>query len=460
MLGEAGDATVQSRAVEAGVQWVRLIVEWGSIEPIRTNPPTYDWSSYDTLFAQLSSAGFSIHAEIRSTPYWAAEDVTSAQGVYQSCGPIDPEDLPAFAQFVQAFVERYDGDGLNDAPGSPVVSYIEFWNEADAGYNGNTNCDWVGGCWGGDRDNDGIPDPQEYATMLSYAYPAVKAANPETRVLFSGVAYESNISGGCFNMNFTDQVLTALEGLSPTGNAGDYFDLMNFHQYDFRRGTWDGASPDEWGILGKARAIRDILARYGLGTMPMVVSEIGLSSNPDPADPGQDLKASHLVREFVRALSVWPDELVAVIWFPMVDCRRDNNNKGLLQCGSLTPYKAYEAYKTLTSELAGYAFDQRLTVPGNERIQAYRFCIKEGDSCVAGVSKKLVLWRDERGVRIKSQSTTATESMRVSASELGIWTGKLRVVDKLGNEQIIDAGGASSVNLTFTISPIFVEAVP
>jgi len=53
-----------------------------------------------------------------------------------------------------------------------------------------------------------------------------------------------------------------------------------------------------------------------------------------------------------------------------------------------------------------------------------------------------------------------TGNMVVSAAELGIWTGRVRVVDKLGTETRVDSGGASSVNLPLTISPIFVEAVP
>jgi len=48
--------------------------------------------------------------------------------------------------------------------------------------------------------------------------------------------------------------------------------------------------------------------------------------------------------------------------------------------------------------------------------------------------------------------------MTVSATELGTWTGQVRVTDKLGNEEIVY--GSSSVTLTFSSDPIYVEAVP
>ena len=49
---------------------------------------------------------------------------------------------------------------VDDAPGSPIVAYWEFYNEPD-------NRDF----WGHAAD--------EYAELLAAVYPVVKAANPE-----------------------------------------------------------------------------------------------------------------------------------------------------------------------------------------------------------------------------------------------------------------------------------------
>ena len=37
-----------------------------------------------------------------------------------------------FKQYFREVVERYDGDGYKDAPGSAVVTYWEMYNEPDA----------------------------------------------------------------------------------------------------------------------------------------------------------------------------------------------------------------------------------------------------------------------------------------------------------------------------------------
>jgi hypothetical protein len=95
-------------------------------------------------------------------------------------------------------------------------------------------------------------------------------------------------------------------------------------------------------------------------------------------------------------------------------------------------------------------FDQQVVVSGKPRIQAYRFD--------QGGVKKLVLWRDS-GEKLKAQVKDATETMTVSATELGTeWTGRVRVTDKLGNVNTYGSLGAPSVSLTFSSDPIYVEA--
>jgi len=71
--------------------------------------------------------------------------------------------------------------------------------------------------------------------------------------------------------------------------------------------------------------------------------------------------------------------------------------------------------------------------------------------------KKLVLWRDS-GEKIKWQDKDATETMTVSAAELGMWTGQVRVTDKSGNVQMIQS--PTEVNLEISSDPVFVDNVP
>ena len=52
-------------------------------------------------------------------PAWAATSPS---------GPVDKAPLSELAEYLAAAVERYDGDGFQDAPGAPEVHYFELYN--------------------------------------------------------------------------------------------------------------------------------------------------------------------------------------------------------------------------------------------------------------------------------------------------------------------------------------------
>jgi hypothetical protein len=435
MFGEINDADARAEATEAGIGWVRLITSWAS-------------SNIDGMVQNAINAGLEPIIVLGYSPSWAVEDTG------YDCGPIDPDDLPAFANSVQALVERYDGDGVDDAPGSPVVKYWEFWNEPD-NESTSLDCIFVGGCWGkaedGGLDHDDIPDPQEYVTMLSYAYPKVKAANPDAQVLLGALAWENQ---GCFNMNFLDQVLSY--------GGAQYFDITNFHQYDFKRDDWDGALPCNQGILGK------IAAAKGKVDKPIVVSEIGLRR-----ELGEEKQARHLVHEVVRGMSLWPNDVKSMIYYLLVDeASNPTGHFGLLERGTLDPFPAYYAYQTLTEELGEVDASQPAVQlgpdeTGSEYIQAYRFTMLDG-------GKKLVLWTDD-GQRIKWASDLHI-NMAIDETRLGeSWAGtlRLRVVDSTsgyppqvtiiedgGSGDLDGSGSNNSITLEITQDPVYVEASP
>jgi len=439
MFEDIYDADARAKATGAGIKWVRLVASWAS-------------GNIDSMVVNAVNAGLEPIIVLGNSPEWAVEDVYAATGQHYDCGPIDPEDLPAFADSVRALVERYDGDGIGDASGAPTVKYWEFWNEPD-NQSTDPDCIFVGGCWGGDLDSDGIPDPQEYVTMLSYAYPAVKAANLNAQVLLGGLAWESI---GCFNMSFLDDVLSY--------GGAQYFDLMNFHQYDFKRDDWDGTLPWNQGILGKIAAAKKKVNK------PIVVSEIGLNRD---MEMGQERQARHLVHELVRGMSLWSNDVKSLIYFLLVDeASNPSAHYGLLERGTLNPFPAYYAYQTLTTEL-GNVDPSRQThqlgpsETGSEYIQAYRFTMNDG-------RRKLVLWTDD-GKRIKDASDKHI-NMAIGQEELNdSWTGKLRlrVVDSTSYPTpavtIIEDGGPgdldgndgnNSITLEVTQDPIYVELAP
>src|SRR5437667_409485 len=79
-----------------------------------------------------------------------------------------------YAQFAGWMAERYDGDGIDDAPGSPRIAAWEIWNEP------NDTQLWpnIGG--GADARK------RRYGDLLVAAYQAIKAADPTATVLTGG----------------------------------------------------------------------------------------------------------------------------------------------------------------------------------------------------------------------------------------------------------------------------------
>lgn len=318
------DPQVLADTASIGSRWWRTFLFWDEVEPVRSSPVSYDWRLYDPLFRHAGSLGLTVIAEIQGNPGWAAD--------YPG-GP--PHDLDTLTQFVAAAVERYDGDGWRDAPGSPVVNYWELYNEPD-----NTDPKlakegrgW--GFWG----NEG----HEYARMLKRVYPAIKIANPSAVVVIGGIAYDCFPPDcGPFNPNFIDDVLSA--------GAGQSFDVMNFHYYPSYSWRWESYGP---GIIGKTGAVAHKLAEYGL-TKPIIVTEAGYwSAAQPPFGPrsSREEQARYVPVLYARGLAAG---LALVCWFQYDDVAGfDNPARGLVDT-RLAEKPSFAAY-ALAAKMLGRA---------------------------------------------------------------------------------------------------------
>jgi hypothetical protein len=118
------------------------------------------------------------------------------------------------------------------------------------------------------------------------------------------------------------------------------------------------------------------------------------------------------------------------------------------------PKPAYQAIRVLNAEMAGTTYDRQLdpSETGSANIMAFRFNKANG-------RKKIVAWTDT-GERIGRKGTSSlTIDMVFNGSHFGEeWTGQLRIVDKLGNEDI--ESGSDSISISITQSPIYMEVAP
>ncbi len=131
---------------------------WGNLEPTRGRR---DFRPLDTLVHEYQAAGFvDVQLIVSAESPWASRKA--------STDPMPRDEyLADYGSFVAALVERYDGDGRDDAPGlvNPVHEYglerelSKFWGSSAA----------------------------DYVRLLEIAAPAIRAADPSARILVAAV---------------------------------------------------------------------------------------------------------------------------------------------------------------------------------------------------------------------------------------------------------------------------------
>jgi hypothetical protein len=141
----------------AGVTATKPQIEfgvWGNLEP---EPGVYNWTALDRLIIEYQTAGFT-----RQQLLLSADSPWAARSPKTDPMPRD-EFLDDYAAFVGRVVERYDGDGVDDAPGL-LAGIHEFGIERE-----------FTGYFGASAD--------DYLRLLRLAYPAIHGADPNAQVL-------------------------------------------------------------------------------------------------------------------------------------------------------------------------------------------------------------------------------------------------------------------------------------
>ncbi|MFV9506297.1 MAG: hypothetical protein AB4911_17235 [Oscillochloridaceae bacterium umkhey_bin13] len=264
--GDAGVAELISRGRLLGAAWAREELSWGNLE--RTGKGRWDWNLFDRRLLATATGGYQTIGMLLTTPAWArVADCPqrmrqfAAAGVYADdfwCPPANPQD---FADYVFAVVERYDGDGFADAPGSPRVAAWQIGNEPNA---------WE--TWPG--------TPAEYGALLVAGYAAAKAADPTAIVATGGVyVFDGSWNSGIGHrdgLSFLNDVFNA----NPA--AWHSFDALAIHPF------MPTVGPDEpgvyglvtlWGRLAHTRAwLEQQTTLRGGSPRPIWISEIGWST--------------------------------------------------------------------------------------------------------------------------------------------------------------------------------------
>jgi hypothetical protein len=341
---------------QAGSNWLRFNgVIWPAIEPTKGN---FDWPSIDALKTQLAAIQdkhLNVILVVRNTPAWAREFPNSG------CGPIKASEFSSFADFMTRLVGQ-----LSVAPYN--VKYWEIGNEPDAPI---IDSDSIFGCWGRVTDTT-YYGGSEFGNMLRAVYPAIKAADPNSKVLVGGLLLDcdpNNPPSGkdCSSSHF-------LAGVLANGN-GAYLDGVSYHAYDYYQSpgvydnpNWHSDNATGPSAIAKDNFVRSTLANAGYSNKPLFNTETSLICQGDPiakcnADY-EKTKAAFIAVDYASAIV---NKINTRIWY---DVFGEWYYTGLMYDIN-TPRPAYTAFKAANTELAYATYVRDLTqFPG---VKGYEF---------------------------------------------------------------------------------------
>lgn len=306
---------------ETGIRWVRVNWSWKDFQQ-QAGPFIYD--QFDLAASKAAEYGIHLLPILTAVPAWASTappDLIAERG---NLAPVDryrPRDMDEWLTYVRTVVERYDGDGLDDAPGSPRLTHWEVWNEP------NLALFWPP-----------ASDADEYLGLLKATYEAVKAADPTALVVLGG------LSGSGVNAEGTGY----LQQLYALGSAA-YFDVVSVHLYIHP------AIEDNIARLGAALAgTRRLMDEQGDADVPLWLTEIGWSDTPDAW--GQPTASQEEIAAFLtRVYTALPAD--KIFWYNFrntFDHSPDVEHNFGLVYNDFTPKPAYDAYAALAGECAEY----------------------------------------------------------------------------------------------------------
>ena len=157
---------------ETGATWARQpLVMWHMGEPL---PPIfgkhrYKWDRLDAIVKEWTGADFNMQLVVKAHSKWASQPIEHpSKGCVVPSTPPKQKHWKDYALWIEALVERYDGDGYEDMPGlvKPVL-YYEIESEAQHKV-----------CWDSTI--------EQYIKLLQTAYRAAKKASPEAKIILAG----------------------------------------------------------------------------------------------------------------------------------------------------------------------------------------------------------------------------------------------------------------------------------
>lgn len=249
-------------ATAVGATVVRFNISWAQVEP---QPDRYVFTDYDPLIARMVRAGTRPLIVVDGAPCWAQSG---------NCDPVGgpgPAHVDDFAEFMATVAAHYS----NLFPGSPPFA-LEVWNEPN---------------W--DPFFAPKPDVDTYAAMIRMSASAVHAAAPGVPVVVAGMAPLANSDSDGSRIS-SGQFLKEIFQHGGIGSA----DAMGAHIY------FGPVSDYTFNMRQQIASIRNILANNGAGSLPIWITEYGVSSTEETDEQGQGKVLVDLYNTFRRIANI------------------------------------------------------------------------------------------------------------------------------------------------------------
>jgi hypothetical protein len=325
----------EARAANVGV--ARVDLGWSSLEQEGKGR----WSSWylgqiDKVVNKAEARGIKILFSLDWTPCWAS---SAPDSLKQNCAGswwsrsvqlYPPNNAQDYADALAFLIRRY---------GSRVAAW-EIWNEPNSDTYFKAS-DKVGA----------------YAALVKAAYPAAKAADPNS-VILAGSLQNADA-------NFTD-------ALYKHGVKG-YFDAFSVHPYNGDRdpATSIGSQYGQYTFTEGVPLVHNVMAQYG-DNKPMWLTEFGWNTsnvrNAATWENGVDeaTQALYLTKAYAQ-MQQW-SYVQAGIWYEVVDMGADKNdplsNYGLLRY-DYSEKPSFAAFRTAASAVSSGSPLQTGTTSGS-----------------------------------------------------------------------------------------------
>jgi len=319
------------RLSRGGVESIRIPVGWPSVQPTKNGE--FDWSGFDNQVEEAAKVGIKVVPFLTGAPEWAVPEkrVPGAGGLMAPAHlPISGAGRTGWVSFLTAAVARYGSTGSfwsghSGVPKIPIREW-QIWNEPNFKY-------FIA-----------KPNPAEYGKLVKISYAALRAADPEAKVILAGLFARpkgsrtpagKHKSLNWYASDFVSQMYKTTPGIKTKFNGA------SLHPYTIYAKE----------LPGVIEEFREVLAVNKDGGKGLYITELGWSSGKastgnkfakGPAGQARELRTAFTKLRNKQA--AW--RLKGVYWFSVDDAPGACNfcdHSGLFGEG-FRPKPAWSAY--------------------------------------------------------------------------------------------------------------------